>query len=459
MKVFGSMSLETTLAIVIICAVAIRLHLKWSRESVSQGPTLLTTLGIFFCFLGIALGLMDFNTNAVAQSVPMLLNGIKTSFWASVFGIGLALTIKLRVMWRGDPGDSDDAAGEGATVDDIKAELVRLNKAIGNSADSTLLQQFNRLGQEFKQSREEQSKSLESVVATLALLVKAIGGDGDSSLLTQVKLQRADTVDALNGLRRSFEEFAKNVAESNSKALIEALSEVIRDFNQNLTEQFGENFKQLNFAVEKLVLWQVQYEKQLSILIEQETATRVSMEASANSFGQMVESSSSFATTADALRTLMTTLDAQTGNFNRSLEQLSKLVDAAATGMPKIEQKIVAMTEQIAAGVTSNQSVLVNAINESSKAIKTNHEQLTTLLATTLNNANTMLNSHIKQATEDSKKQILALDAALEAELKKSIESLGRQLTALSEKFVSDYVPLTKSLTELLNAVDTRERR
>ena len=206
-------------------------------------------------------------------------------------------------------------------------------------------------------------------------------------------------------------------------------------------------------------MWQVQYEKQLSHLIEQETATRVSMESSASSFGRMVDNSSHFVSTADTLRSLLITLTEQTSIFNRSLEQLSKLVDAAAGGIPKIEQKIIGMTEQISAGVTKNQTVLADAVNESSKAIKANQEQLTTLLSTTLNNANTMLNSHIKQATEDSKKQILALDAALETELRKSIESLGRQLTALSEKFVSDYVPLTARLTELLNAVDTRERR
>jgi len=41
------------------------------------------------------------------------------------------------------------------------------------------------------------------------------------------------------------------MAENNSKALIEALQEVIRDFNAKINEQFGENFKQLNEAVGK----------------------------------------------------------------------------------------------------------------------------------------------------------------------------------------------------------------
>ena len=49
--------------------------------------------------------------------------------------------------------------------------------------------------------------------------------------------------------------FSKNVAESVAKLatdeLIEALKTVIEDFNAKITEQFGENFKQLNEAVGK----------------------------------------------------------------------------------------------------------------------------------------------------------------------------------------------------------------
>ena len=43
----------------------------------------------------------------------------------------------------------------------------------------------------------------------------------------------------------AFKDFAEKVAENNSKALVEALEEVIRDFNTKISEQFGDNFKQL----------------------------------------------------------------------------------------------------------------------------------------------------------------------------------------------------------------------
>ena len=41
-----------------------------------------------------------------------------------------------------------------------------------------------------------------------------------------------------------FKSFAEKMVENNQKAIIEALQEVIKDFNTKLNNQFGENFKQ-----------------------------------------------------------------------------------------------------------------------------------------------------------------------------------------------------------------------
>src|SRR5687768_8156680 len=84
-------------------------HIRWSRKYVAVGPTFLTTSGIFFCFFGIALALLDFDAEDVRGSVPALLNGIRTSFWASVAGIFWALTIKARSIVLGDPELNPDS--------------------------------------------------------------------------------------------------------------------------------------------------------------------------------------------------------------------------------------------------------------------------------------------------------------------------------------------------------------
>ena len=45
--------------------------------------------------------------------------------------------------------------------------------------------------------------------------------------------------------------------------MIGALELVLRDFNNNLTEQFGDNFKQLNESVKNMIIWQENYKSQI----------------------------------------------------------------------------------------------------------------------------------------------------------------------------------------------------
>ena len=66
-------------------------------------------------------------------------------------------------------------------------------------------------------------------------------------------------------MRQDLNDFAKKVAEANTTAFIEALKQAIADFNQNLTEQFGENFSKLNESVGKLLEWQNDNAQEVSI--------------------------------------------------------------------------------------------------------------------------------------------------------------------------------------------------
>ena len=47
-------------------------------------PHLFPTLGILFTFLGIAIGLWNFDSNNIEKSIPELMNGLKTAFLVSI---------------------------------------------------------------------------------------------------------------------------------------------------------------------------------------------------------------------------------------------------------------------------------------------------------------------------------------------------------------------------------------
>lgn len=335
----------TQSAIVVITLIAIGFHLRWTRRNTALGPTFLTTLGIFFCFTGIAWGLLNFDASDVRYSIPRLLEGIRTSFWASVAGIFWALTIKARLAIWGDAKLSVTAANpQGATLNDVAEYLAKLNSALAGKEDSTLL--------------------------------------------GQIKLLRSDSNYRLDRLNQTFEDYSAKIAEANSRALMQALQAVVQDFNTQVNDQFGENFKHLNAAVEKLVTWQARYERQLASLIEQETETRKSMTEAATRFSELVRKSSEFTEIAGSLRKLLVALNTEKEQLNFSLSTLGELINHASKGLPTLEQNITAMTHQVEQGVRANQEAMTAILRNSAQSIQTYNQQLTALLSATIAAAN-----------------------------------------------------------------------
>jgi chromosome segregation ATPase len=359
----------TQSAVVVITLIAVLFHIRWTRRNTALGPTFLTTLGIFFCFIGIAWGLLNFDPSDVKYSIPRLLEGIRTSFWASVAGIFWALTIKARVAIRGDAKLSVSAASQqGATLNDVVEYLAKLNGALAGSEDSTLL--------------------------------------------GQIKLLRSDSNYRLDRLNSTFEAYSEKIAEANSRALMHALQSVVHDFNAQVNDQFGENFKHLNAAVEKLVTWQAHYEQQLASLIDQETETRKAMTDAANRFTEVVRKSAEFTDTAHSLKKLLVALNTEKEQLNFSLSTLGELINHASKGLPTLEQNITAMTRQVEQGVRANQEAMSAILKNAGQSIQAHNQQLTALLAASIASAN-----------------------------KDLAESLGRQLagsSAAAQKFAQD---------------------
>lgn len=407
--IFLTLPFITQSAIIILLAFWIVAHITYSERVVHDGPSIFTTGGIFFTFLGIAQGLYGFDPTQVDASLPVLLAGLKTAFFASVVGVFAALTIKLRYAAFGLPERKHDEKTEGATVDDLHAQLIALQQSIAGKEDSTLL--------------------------------------------TQMKLTRTDTNDRLDRLQRSYAEFAQKVAENNSKALIQALQEVIRDFNEKISEQFGENFKQLNEAVGSLLNWQDSYRTQISEMIQQQSEAAANMKTATEQYKTIVSKTEIFSAVSSQLSQILTGLETQRAQLHGSLESLAKLLAAASGSLPQIESKIVQLTAQVTAGVKQNQDQMTSVVRDVAVSFQAAIEDAKKLLLENMQKTNQQINDHMRDLADRTTEQLGKLDTALETELSKSISSLGRQLTALSSRFVEDYTPLTDRLRSLLQGV------
>ena len=386
-----------------IILLALFFHIRFTQKAVAYGPTILTTTGIFATFVGVALGLSEFDTSNVQSSVPSLLAGLKTAFWASVAGVGGALTLKFRDYFIGPRVRQDQQQPEDVTGADLANQLGQIHRAL-------------------------------------------IGAE-EGSLISQLKLSRQDSNDRLDALKAAQTEALAKLSEMGSKALVEALRDVIKDFNQKISEQFGDNFKELNIAVGRLLIWQEQYKSHVEAAVARlNDIGRLTSQATAD-YAKMVEHSSAFSKVAEDMGGLLAGLEEEKQQLSTLAEQLATLLISASGSLPEIEKKVLELTDQLTRAVTDNQATVSRAITENAESIRNSVQAV----YTDLTYASSENNKQIAELVSKTKEQVAALDAALAEELQKSLQSLGRQLTALSEHFVNDYTPLTEKLRRLVH--------
>ena len=455
------------------------------KFTLNHGPEVLTTIGIFGCFLGISYALWNLGSNAndLISNIPNLIIGLKTAFIGSTVGIACALGIRLKQYLDKNTASESKQASENATTADL--------------------------------------------VDAIRGLQKGLVGSEEGTLLTQIKLQRQETTDQLFQLRSSFDDFAKHMVENNQKAIIEALERVIKDFNEQLMSQFGENFKQLNSAVEKLVVWQAQYKDELNLIKATQQQTSEDMKNAADAFSQVVQRSSEFANTAEKLKELMEGLDKQKDllfiqekalsellismkdvtpqfaekmnamlidlkngvneiqtntkdvvkNFGEQIQsstsELSILLpktlketqddffqsqkqnsDSVKNSVMNLEQEVKSMLDRLKDGANQIEAETQDAIKNYSIQIRETSAQLSELLPNVIKDTQRVFLDNLKDNSDVIKQSVVALDEGLTESLNKSLESLGKQLAALSEKFVADYLPLTESLRDVVRIAE-----
>jgi chromosome segregation ATPase len=312
---------ETTASTVIIAGIGL-LVLSYAIIMVAKHKTLdhpefynvLPTIGFIGTLIGIIIGLMNFDVNAIESSIPELLGGLKTAFITSLGALGLLVLTKIyyRIRFKKQKGDK-----------------------VKNETDPIRYQ-------------------LERHEMILERIAKNIAGDDDGSLLTQMKTFRTDMKDSINelcnhqiGMKQAFEDFANKMAENNYNALIMALREVIADFNAKINEQFGDNFKQLNKAVENLLVWQNNYKDHINSMQEQFVTTlrvinesKEALDIIGNNNQQLLETSSN-------LNILSKELNKKLLFFNEGLEKFSSTAERAGKSFDVIEENIKNITEGV----------------------------------------------------------------------------------------------------------------
>lgn len=357
-----------------------------ANEYVSYTPALLTSLGIFGTFAGIVLGLMVFDVNDIDGSIQGLLGGLKTAFFTSIVGIFVSILFKVLHSTGFISASKSSVTVSVASPEDIlqaindqKRAIDLLVTAIGGEGDSSLLSQVKLMRSDLndnqKQTLTHQKASSESLTLINDQLSKHEEIFTDSSkkltlISEQIIGQKEDFKEFSDKLWIKMQDFADVLSKSATETVIEALKQVITDFNNNLTEQFGENFKQLNEAVKALVVWQENYKSQITEMTEQYKLGVASITATEESVAKISIESKVIPESMSNLKNIMEVNQHQLSELERHLDAFKDIRDRAVEAVPEIRKQIDETVKTISQSVESASNHYKELLTESDKYIQ-----------------------------------------------------------------------------------------
>ncbi len=436
--------------IAIIGAVAI---VRLRGASAKDAGGLAVRLGILGTFAGILIALLGFDTTDINGSVPRLIEGMKTAFVTSVTGMGLSVLMRF-----GELMQQREVGASGVSAQDYLQQMIgqteqlqKLNDGIGEG-ESLMVEQLQKLNDGI--------------------------GEGEGSMVGQIKLLRSDLND-----------FARKVSESSTDAIVEALKEVVSNFNSTINEQFGENFKELNSAVGKLVDWMAKHRELVEASHKALTEALCGQADSAESLekiaSEMQKIQDALATSGarlkeieGSLKRLPSTLEGVSGGVERlggSSEKFGEIMDTLHTSSEALGGASKSLAELARQTPEASKALkeVAGTVQRTFEGIKTQQARLTEELTHDLKRAGEANASALKAqqeslgrdlSTANSKnaaavaEQLQVFDDMMGKQLTNALTALGDNLAQISGKFVEDYTPLTEELRRVVQISEEIQR-
>lgn len=382
-----------------------------NRRMVEYFPTFVSTLGVLGTFYGITIGLLAFDTSDLDNSIPRLLDGLKTAFFTSLAGMIGSMILSAFISRKQDERDGgvSDINQAASTICQAVQRMSSLNaEAIGALKRQMAEQEADRkafyrtMGDVMDSVKESELAIVETLAninnsqsaATSALDSIAILQRSQEGTLTSIKESTLSQTAILEDVKRSmdkttslferkFDEFAELLKKSNTEALVEVMKKVTEEFqkqmNALINKLIQENFDQLNKSVERLNQWQQENKDMIASLTRQYKEMATNFEATSTSLDRVKDDTQSLVSEGGKLRQIVDALNQVIVNddrFIKTAEHLQKTAELSQTNMESFDESTKALNgwvrkqRNFVDGVT----LLIEKLEEISK-IKDYNEQ------------------------------------------------------------------------------------
>ena len=395
--------INSIIVIIILILAVIDLVLK--KDLKSQ----IVSLGVLGTFIGIFMGLQDFNPANMKNSIDTILIGLKTAFFTSIAGMGTALA--LSIFQKLFDKDMDDGENQDRILTEISNKLNHLVKLDSSQNTDKIIDELERLRTVSSDNRDETKK-----ITIIINELKKNSSKENQALISILNLN-------FNKMNHSLEIAIEKLSKGATEEIINALKQVIEEFNQELQTQFGENFVKLNESIINLVQWQNNYKSHIEDLENHLKLSASSIEKSKDSLEIISSKNQDILKVYQELKHIINIYDRQINELNTHLKTYANLSSSAESMFSSITNNIAdtkvefsSLTEHI----KQENKKQINSSQETNRYIINNFERNQKELE--------LISNHFKNLGEQIPKS-----------LQISLEQLNRGLTSLTTQFQKDY--------------------
>jgi methyl-accepting chemotaxis protein len=319
-----------------------------------------TTIGILGTFGGIAYGLWFFNPEDIEKSIPTLLKGLKTAFFASIAGIALSIVFSKIISFVKNKNEKGVLSDTAVAINKLIGVIEELRNDFSTTDENGNKIKAGNVFRDIYKESTKQSNALQTFSSDLALTISAgfeqILNNPNQGVVAELKLVKTEienlgnkiSAPATDGIEKIVEKLQTSMTEmlegfktsmsGNTKDEMESLSKLLLQAGgtltafpttlQDMTDNLKENFEGLQKVVEQ---------------ISQQTLSQ--SEDSTNAMKKQVEEMS------DILRSKVG--DLQTGQQSllteqsKNLQVSEKLLSAFNTSIENMNGLSVGVTQSI----------------------------------------------------------------------------------------------------------------
>lgn len=466
-----------------------------NRRIIEYFPTLVSTLGVLGTFWGITKGLMAFDTSDLDQSIPGLLDGLKTAFFTSLAGMIGSMFLSAFISKKQDERDGgisdiNQAAGEITksvkamsdantetmrsiqqqlteqeadrkafyrTVGEVMSKISDTQKSITSAIDSLVVlqrSQENSLA-DIKEATTQQSVAINSVakysqevseythhLGEILDVISGMSGTEDEinekvgklkEIIHGEVIEIEDNMAKTNKLLESkFDEFTELLKKSNTEALVEVMKKVTEEFQ-----------KQMNSLINKLIQENFdQLNKSVEKLNQWQQENKEMIASLTHQYREMSDNFEATSTSLTRVKDDTTSLVSEGGKLRQLVDALNQVIIE--------DERFIEVTKELHETANLSRSNM-ESFNESTKTLnewvrkQRNLVDGVQLLIAKLEELNKIRDygEQFWQGTKDKMEEGVGI-------LTRGSQTLNSQLTSLDRQF---YSRLSATLAELDNCI------